>query len=522
MADYNATDIMLGEFYMESTSKKGNSSDVFRKLALIGSYHISLSEVLKNLDIRSIYIYGFGEIGQILFRQIKDEIKIEAIIDKEKCKTKKLYDGIKIISPDSIPIDEVPIVVTPSAYAKEIIFQLMKQGVEKRRLWSFNVLLEVVLKFGKNTIVEKDFSKQFLITGANFENKGAQAMLFTAVSEIRKRYPNAIVWYLPNTNWKYYTEVIKDQYKMLFLLNGLYKYSEVYEIAHNLTAIVDVSGYALATHFKSARTIPLTQMAYDYNVPLYFMPQSFGPLGFSEEVHAELRRLLPTAKVIFAREQQGYDEMKQKYHLENIYLSWDLVLQNKGIDANYIYEEKPDLSKYSIEEKNAVAIIPNIHTYKWGKRDEVLRMYKGIIDCLLAQDKRVYIVCHSNDEEVSNDIYAMYPDNESVILYDKEFDCIGYSALVKSFQYIIASRYHAIVHAYKEHVPCIAIGWAEKYKELLGTFKQENYVFDVREEVDIEKLLDAIKRMNRNFENEKEVLKNVLPELQKENCFDVL
>ena len=48
---------------------------------------------------------------------------------------------------------------------------------------------------------------------------------------------------------------------MFFLLNGLYKYSEVYELVHNLTAIVDVSGYALATHFKSARTIPLTQMA---------------------------------------------------------------------------------------------------------------------------------------------------------------------------------------------------------------------------------------------------------------------
>ena len=36
-----------------------------------------------------------------------------------------------------------------------------------------------------------------LITGAQFENKGAQSMLFNVVSELRDRYPNAIFYYVP-------------------------------------------------------------------------------------------------------------------------------------------------------------------------------------------------------------------------------------------------------------------------------------------------------------------------------------
>lgn len=508
---------------MEKNSrKKSNSSQVFRKLALLGSYHISFPNVLKMMNIKSTYIYGFGEIGQILYRYIKDEIKIEGIIDKGKSKEKKTHEGIDIISPEEIPDNNVAIIVTPSAYVVDIISQLLQRGIQKERLWSFNVLLDIALKYGTNIHDKIDFSKQFLITGANFENKGAQAMLFTAVSEIRKRYPKAIIWYMVNGNIKIYTEDVKQRYNMLFLMGGLNPDSQVYESMHNITAMVDVSGYTLASHFKNSKIIPIMQIAFEYNIPLYFMPQSFGPLDFKEEVHVVLRELLPTAKVIFAREKQGYDEMKEKYHLQNIYLSKDLVLQNEELDLESIYTEVPDLSKYDIGVENAVAIIPNTQTYVFGNKLKVLNMYKEIIDLLLSLGKKVYIVGHSDDQEVSEDIYAMYTDSEDVLLYDQEFDCIGYSTLVRNFQYIIASRYHAIVHALKEGTPCIAIGWAEKYIELMNGFEQKEYVFDVRNEMNVKAIVDAVAMMDKSFENTSMRIKELLPKFQAENCFDVL
>ena len=37
--------------------------------------------------------------------------------------------------------------------------------------------------------------KKFLIVGTSFYNKGAQSMLFVCVDEIKKRYPDAIVYF---------------------------------------------------------------------------------------------------------------------------------------------------------------------------------------------------------------------------------------------------------------------------------------------------------------------------------------
>lgn len=39
------------------------------------------------------------------------------------------------------------------------------------------------------------FMKQFMITGANFRNKGAQAMLFVTVDELRRRYPDCRIYF---------------------------------------------------------------------------------------------------------------------------------------------------------------------------------------------------------------------------------------------------------------------------------------------------------------------------------------
>ena len=44
----------------------------------------------------------------------------------------------------------------------------------------------------------------------------------------------------------------------------------------------------------------------------------------------------------------------------------------------------------------------------------------------------------------------------------------------------------------KNGTPCIAIGWATKYHELLKTFKQEDYIFDVRKNMDTNSIVEAV------------------------------
>ena len=97
-----------------------------------------------------------------------------------------------------------------------------------------------------------------------------------------------------------------------------------------------------------------------------------------------------------------------------------------------------------------------------------------------------------------------------------------FAEFIEHFQYIIASRYHAIVQAYKKGIPCMVIGWAEKYRELLQIFGQAQYLFDVRSSIDIKKVEDTLEMMNASYKAERKSIRDILSDVQKENCFDIL
>ena len=126
------------------------------------------------------------------------------------------------------------------------------------------------------------------------------------------------------------------------------------------------------------------------------------------------------------------------------------------------------------------------------------------------------------DRKLCEKIKKLFIDSDNVHLLDQEFSCIEFDEIVKKFDFLIASRYHSIVHAYKNHIPCIVLGWAEKYQTLAANFQQEQYLFDVRENLDIQMILDKIECMQSNKTVESEKIRVKLQEIQKENVFDEL
>ena len=67
--------------------------------------------------------------------------------------------------------------------------------------------------------------------------------------------------------------------------------------------------------------------------------------------------------------------------------------------------------------------------------------------------------------------------------------------IFKNFDFVIASRYHSIIHGYEVGVPAVIIGWAEKYHELANLFEQEEFIFDTREKINLDDLSIAINKM---------------------------
>ncbi len=391
--------------------------------------------------------------------------------------------------------------------------------------------------------------RNIIITGGELFNKGAQAMTFITVDEIRKRFPQHHIYVLsdmdlqrPRSEREQYTFDFMGWYPMKFArcqknpllrilctLSSGRELKEAEEIYKNTDMMIDISGYALGSvwnyHYCNLYLEHL-EFAKAFDIPVYLMPQSFGPFDFMGEKGKELdervRKLLPGVKRICAREQEGYDMLVDTYHLDNVCIKGDIVLNNRGIELTNIYRQIPELSLPKIAKKS-IAIIPNGQAIKVGNREHIFQLYHTAIVEMLKKGRTIYLLSHSTpDKEFCQQIKKGFQAEERVVLLEEDFSCIEFNELVKKFEFIIASRFHSIVHAYKNGIPCVVLGWAVKYHELAALFNQERYLFDVRTATQTEEIFKAISEISECFVDESDKIKSLLQDVQKENVFNIL
>lgn len=384
--------------------------------------------------------------------------------------------------------------------------------------------------------------RYILISGGTLRNKGAQAMVFIAVEELRKRFPNHKILALMDPDsvdmgkeldLKF--EIVPDIFRHTFA-KGIYGRQkgisqqtiiQSTEILKNSDLLVDVSGYALGSSWSiQGQMLYLSRIktAHRYGLNIYLMPQSFGPFnykGVNQFMNSLLRKNLRMCDRIFARETEGYNLLTKKYGLNNVFLAADLVLSSQSEYSN-VYCTIPPLEEIPIKE-NSVGIIPNTKTFEFGDRSRILELYRDVIYKLLSQGTFIYVLRHSSEDlAICKEIKAMFEDEPNVVLLEQDFSARDYCELVKSMAFIVASRYHSLVHAYKEGIPCLALGWAIKYQELLRLFDQEQYVFDVCKDFNPTQFMKKLDEMIENHGIEAQKIQKILPVIQANNPFDTI
>ena len=300
----------------------------------------------------------------------------------------------------------------------------------------------------------------------------------------------------------------------------------VFYLVDTYSDVEDISGYALGSSWSAkvcGDYLDAIEHALAYGIPVYLLPQSFGPFDYQDEagkaIDERTRRLLPQVKHIFAREQEGYDALISRYGLTNVTLTRDMVLASRIEDYSPAMRKKNAVEVPLLAE-NSVCVIPSFKIENTTDHT-ILQVYCPIIRECLEQGLTVYISHHSSlDIDLCRDLKAAFADEERVVLLEQDHSCMEFNELVKQFRFVISSRFHAIVHALKNGVPCIALGWATKYMDLMKLFGQEQYVFDLRDPLDADQTARAVARMTDRWQQESETIRAALPELQKENVFE--
>ena len=403
--------------------------------------------------------------------------------------------------------------------------------------------------------------KYILITGTGFVNKGSQAMLFNAVDELKKRFPDKEIIDLSTLDYNkpdsniYNFRILPDNMSMFIprkyaivrdLGKRLLKYKgrglkdseqdkwihTMKEIYENTYFVVNAGGFALGAPIgrgKSATSMAFMMriMAADnLNIPMYLLPQSFGPFnynfGHKQVVYYFMKRYLHKARLIFAREEEGYECLKP-FKKDGLILCKDIVITNKKIDEKNIYVDPiKSIKKIEIEGNSPVAIIPNMMCFENMNREEFLAIYKRIIE-YLRPNHEVYLLRHSKEDlEACNLIYDHIDNKDKVFKLTDDLNCFELEYILRQFRFCVASRFHSIVHSYKNGTPCVVIAWAVKYYDLLQSFDQEKFLFDVREDMNAEKIIEKIAEMEKVYIDERNVISNSLSKQQTINAFDMI
>jgi len=398
--------------------------------------------------------------------------------------------------------------------------------------------------------------RNVIITGGELFNKGAQSMTFAVVQELRRRFPDHSVFLLSGMDYER-DEQEKAQYTfgilpmsaglIIELTGGLGKslvwlrkglggkryydrecIATLDEILRKSDLMVDISGYGLSSQrglYSSISYLLKMRLAKKYNIKCIVMPQSFGPFNYVGPLEPIMdyliRKYMSYPEVIYAREREGYEMLTQRYGLDNVKKSYDLVLLSDEIELSSVYKSPPHFP--AVDHIDGVGIVPNAKNFIHGNATDILCVYDRTIEELCSDGNQVYIIRHSEeDADICRKMKKRYAENGNVVLVDRDMSCMEYDQLVRQLRFVIASRYHSIIHAYRNGIPCIAIGWASKYKELLELFGQDRYLFDVREGIDIDVYIETLTIMQNQYNEESTKIANKLGWIQSEKLFDIV
>ncbi len=125
------------------------SGECYYRYSKLTSSGKRIEDILDRKKIEEIYVYGTGEIGRMVLSDlsISNSDKVKGIFDKRAEKDETFQNGLKVLpvkKPNEIPLDDVPIIVTPSKDYMEIIQELIGLGIDQRRIVLLCDLLKTI------------------------------------------------------------------------------------------------------------------------------------------------------------------------------------------------------------------------------------------------------------------------------------------------------------------------------------------------------------------------------------------
>lgn len=328
-----------------------------------------------------------------------------------------------------------------------------------------------------STMTHEAGQRNILIIGTDFRNQGAYLMMAAAIEEIKRRFSGTPVLGLRVGNPLQRRRVgaltmlpVSSRIPQSALSKNLSAKARAVDY-RDIDVVFDASGFFYSDSWKQFvdGRAGLLQKFSELGIPIYLLPQAFGPFEFTSEAGAAA---LSAGRRAYPRDPSSLAHLKDlatKHSISTpISTAPDFTCLIKG--------DKTDWSELA----GAVPIIPNYNIVaRAPSADHAKRYVRNLVEfAWAARDagRVVYGLSHEGrkDTQLLTEIAKQVEDFRIV----QGFDGLKLKSLLGTSPYGIVGRYHAAVSCLSQATPLIAHGWSHKYEHLMEDFHQEKRLLD--------------------------------------------
>jgi len=170
-----------------------------------------------------------------------------------------------------------------------------------------------------------------------------------------------------------------------------------------------------------------------------------------------------------------------------------------------LYYQNIDFNNYDIDSDKDILINVNARLLMYIAEEKLLNLFKAIIIGYLKNSKgKVYLFLHDYtiDKSITESLYLKFENNTNIIFIKEQLNCVEVENLMGRFNVGLFTRWHAYVHSIRANLPSVIIGWSEKYKETAKIFNMAKRVFDIKNKITPNKVIESLiwVKDNRNKE----------------------
>jgi polysaccharide pyruvyl transferase WcaK-like protein len=309
------------------------------------------------------------------------------------------------------------------------------------------------------------------IHGTGAQNRGAQLMAIAIAEHVRVKHPGSRIVVppeygsLPMIHAQGFSLVndfsghwLNRNYMRLMPPNLRRRFDFVDPA--DVDIVLDASGFSFSDQWGAESAIQLADKMGQRKrklQPLVLLPQAFGPFA-SHQVATATRRVLKRASLICVRDNESLR------HVRELGKDFDL---NKFPDFTLSVPAQPGDLELPIQ--RFAAIVPNMRMLDRTTYSNIyIEFLAALPNLLSARGISPLVVLHDSDEDASVlDRVGAAMDGVPCVSHP---DPRVLKWVLKEASFVIGSRFHALVGALSQAVPCIGTGWSHKYSELFDDF----------------------------------------------------